>query len=242
MSSGREASNDARLRLVLLLTALAWVLVYAWSQWPDGEGEGVAAATVAARSNCPSEDLPSLREVSFESWRELQEELSAQVLFGTDLDPYEQGMVGPLLAWTDEEPSMRPLADYEGSVPAGYEIRWWAPSGHNVVADLMLFEDAGSARDFVDRAASTRCRDGATAAAASFLAGGRNLEWRNPYGFMQQDLFFARGSRVFRLSVVPPGDKGLPTAARREEGFRLVNALGAALLSDPAASRAGSAA
>jgi hypothetical protein len=212
-----------------LLTALACLLVYAWSQWSGGRGEEVAAAT---QSNCPSGGAPSLREVSFERWRRLQEEISAQVLFGTDLDPYEQGMVGPLLAWTDEEPSMRPLADYEGRVPAGYEIRWWAPTGHNVVADLMLFEDAQSARDFVDRAASTRCREKATAAAASSPAGGRNLEWRNPYGFMQQDLFLARGARVYRLSVVPPGDNGMPTEERREEGFRLVNALGAALLSD----------
>jgi hypothetical protein len=229
VSSRKEVSSDGPLRAVLLLTALAWVLVYAWSQSAGGGGGEVAAA---AQSNCPSGGAPPFREVSFERWRQLQEEIPAQVLFGTDLDPYEQGMVGPQLAWTDEEPSMRPLADYEGTVPAGYEIRWWAPTRHNVVADLMLFEDARGAREFVDRAASTRCREKATAAPASFPAGGRNLEWRNPYGFMQQDLFLARGARVYRLSVVPPGDTGMPMEERREEGFRLVNALGAALLGD----------
>lgn len=122
---------------------------------------------------------------------------------------------------------MQPLVGSEGVVPAGYEIRWWAPSGHDVAADVLLFEDADIARDFFDRAVDTRCREAATTASASYPTGGVDLEWRNPYGYMQQDLFLVRGPRVYRFSVVRPQDKGVPDAGRRKEGFRLVNSLGA---------------
>ncbi|MGN6257351.1 MAG: hypothetical protein ACTHN3_06340 [Solirubrobacterales bacterium] len=82
---------------------------------------------------------------------------------------------------------------------------------------------------FVGTASGERCRRDATAAVAAFPAGGRNLEWRNPLDFVQQDLFFARGSRVYRVAVVAPGANEANVASRRR-GFKLVNALGARLL------------
>lgn len=227
---GTEVSSDARLRVGVLLVILAVVLAYAWLQWPDSDGEEVVAAP---RSSCPSERAPALREVSLDRMAELREGISAQAIFGADLDPYEQGLVGPQMAWTDQEPSMQPLVGSAGTVPAGYEIRWWTPTGHNVTAAVMLFSDPSSARDFLALASSTGCRGDSTSAAAPFPSGGKNLEWRNPYGYVQQDLFFVRGSRVYRLAVVPPGEVKEPDSKLRKEGFKLVNALGMALLERP---------
>jgi hypothetical protein len=229
MSPGTEVSSDTRLRVGVLLVILVAVLVFVWFQWPDADGEEVA---VTAGSSCPSEKAPALREVSLNRMAELREGISAQAIFGVDLDPYEQGLVDPGMAWTDQEPSMQPLVGSKGRVPAGYEIRWWAPTGHNVTAAVMLFADPSSARSFVALASSTRCRSASTSAAAP-LPTGRNLEWRNPYGYVQQDLFLVRGSRVYRLAVVPPGEVEEPNPKLRREGFRLVNGMGAALLGHP---------
>lgn len=229
MYPGTEVSNDGRLRLLLLLLILGGLIAYAATQgfWAEGGG---GEAAVAGPSGCPGAPAPAPRTIGLEQLGQLREGISSEAVFGVHLDSYEQGFVSTAAAFSDQEPTMQPINNAEEGVEAGYEVRWWTPSRHDVVADVWLFEDSGSAEDFVDRATSPRCRTAATAAAARAPAGGRNLEWRNPYGFMQQDLYLARGPRVYRLAVVAPGSQESPTAAERRDGFRLVDALGCELV------------
>ncbi|HET8814525.1 MAG TPA: hypothetical protein VFM51_06180 [Solirubrobacterales bacterium] len=191
--------------------------------------EGGEEEVFASPAPCSLENVPDLREVPSQRLIELREGITSEVLFGSFFHPYEEGTVGPLSAWTDSEP-VKLTANPDEEVEAGYEMRWWVPSGHDVLADVLVFADAGSAHDFVTRAASVRCRQEATAQPAPFPHGGRNLEWRNPLGWMQQDLFLARGPRVYRLTVVPPGEIETPSTSIRDEGFAIVNSLGCALL------------
>lgn len=227
MPPGTEVSSDARLRLGLLLVILAGLALYAVTHWPwGGKDEGLATAA----PSCPSEEAPEPRTVSLDRIAELGRQISAEALFGVNLHSYEEGFVGTGSAWSDGEPTMQPVGESEDGVPAGYEIRWWTPSRDDVVADVWLFADPQSARSFLTLASSPACRTAPTAAAASAPDGGRNLEWRNPYGFVQQDLFLAQGARVYRLSVVQAGEDGKPSAAERRRGFALVDALGCSVL------------
>ena len=151
------------------------------------------------------------------------------VLFDRSLRPYEQGPVPSIAAWSDSEPgtsaSLPPGPRQQGS----YEMRWWLGNGDDVVADVLLFVDAGQAQDFFDRASSTECRPESSARAASFPPGGRNLAWRNPDGFMQEDVFLLRGRRVYRVAAVTAGADRRITAAARREAFSLVDGLACAL-------------
>ena len=59
-----------------------------------------------------------------------------------------------------------------GSVPAGYEVRWWAldreGNEDDVAADVLEFATERRAGEALARAASTRCRRDGTAYAAHF--------------------------------------------------------------------------
>lgn len=222
-------SNDGRLRLFFLLLILAVLVAYAVIQRPWVVGSNGAAA-VAASSNCPNTTIPGLRTVDLEQLDRLRDGITAQSVFGTDLHSYEEGFVGTAAAFSDQEPTMQPISTSDQGVEAGYEIRWWTPNRQDVVADVWLFEDADAAADFIDRATSARCRDSARETMAPMPDGGVNLEWRNPFGFMQQDLYLPWGPRVYRLSVVVPGAPDHPVSLVRREGFRLVDALGCELL------------
>lgn len=234
MPPGTEVSNDARLRLVFLLLVLIALAAYAAVQrpWETGGGEEVASASPA----CPASEVPIPKTVGLSQLARLRSEISAPPVFGVDLDSYEEGFVGTAAAFSDAEPTMQPIGSADEGVPAAYEYRWWTPSGHDVVADVWVFDDSASARDFLAQASGPRCRQAATAAAAPFPAGGRNVEWRNPFGFMQQDLFFARGPRVYRIAVVAPRANEESVVSRRE-GFKLVNVLGANLLRSKSGAR-----
>ena len=220
-------SNDARLRLAFLLLVLIALAAYAVLQRPwEGDGEEVVAASSSA---CSAGASPIPRTISLGQLARLRSEISSQAVFGADLDSYEEGFVGTAAAFSDAEPTMQPIGTADEGMPAAYEYRWWTPSGHDVVADAWVFDDSGGARDFLAQASSPRCRQAAMSAAARFPADGRNVEWRNPFGFMQQDLFFARGPRVYRIAVVAPRANEESVALRRE-GFKLVNVLGGNLL------------
>lgn len=232
MSPGTEVSNDGRLRLVFLLLILAVLGAYAVIQRPwAGGGDGEDA--VAAAANCPGTETPPLRTVDLKHLDRLRQEITAPAVFGADLHSYEEGFVGTAAAFSDQEPTMQPISTSDKGVEAGYEIRWWTPSRHDVVADVWLFEDAGAAGDFLDQATSTRCREEARETMAPRPDGGVDLEWRNPLGFMQQDLYLTRGPRVYRLAMVVPGAPEHPVSSVRHEGFKLANALGCELLGLP---------
>lgn len=232
MPPGSEVSNDGRLRLLVLLVILASLLAYAVTQRP-WTIRGTGAEAAAAPSNCPMEKAPVLQTVDLEQLNRLRAGITAEAVFGTDLHSYEEGFVGIAAAFSDQEPTMQPISTSDQGVEAGYEIRWWTPTRHDVLADVWLFEDADSAGDFIDQATNLRCREGARKTMAAVPEGGVDFEWRNPYGFMQQDLFLSRGARVYRLSVVVPGAPDHPVSRVRHEGFDLVNALGRELLDLP---------
>lgn len=233
MSPGTEISNDGRLRLLFLLLILAGLVAFAIAQRPWVVGSSSGGAAIAASSNCPDATVPMLQTVDLDRIDRLRDGIAAEAVFGADLHSYEEGFVGTAAAFSDQEPTMQPISTSDQGVEAGYEIRWWTPSRHDVIADVWLFEDADSADGFLDLATSRRCREAARETMAPVPEGGVNLEWRNPFGFMQQDLFLARGSRVYRLSVVVPGAPDHPVIAVRREGFKLVDALGCELLGLP---------
>jgi hypothetical protein len=222
-------SNDGRLRLLFLLLILAGLAAYAVVERPWTVG-GEGSAAVAASSTCPENATPALRTVDLEQLNRLREGITAEAVFGADLHSYEEGFVDTAAAFSDQEPTMQPIGSSDEGVEAGYEIRWWTPSRHDVVADVWLFEDAAGAETFVDAATSRRCREAARETMAAAPDGGVNLEWRNPFDFMQQDLYLERGARVYRLSVVVPGAPDHPVISTRREGFELVDALGCEVL------------
>ena len=85
-------------------------------------------------------------------------------------------------------------------------MRWWAPNGDDIVADVLVFKTPATAPRATSRWPRAR-------AAASRRASrrrlrppqGRNLSWLNPEGVLQADLFMARGARVYRIADAPAG-------------------------------------
>jgi hypothetical protein len=127
---------------------------------------------------------------------------------------YEEGTIVAASAWTDEEPSPPPVSARTGR-PAGYEMRWWAPNGDDIVADVLVFENPRSAERFAELAASPHCHPNAHHGPAPQPPHGRNLSWRNPDGVVQADIFMVRGSRVYRIADAPAG-KRLADLARAD--------------------------
>ena len=121
------------------------------------------------------------------------------------------------VAWSDEEPAP-PATLPAARRPAGYEMRWWAPNGDDVVADVLVFASDAQARRYLLLASSAHCREQASHGLAAHPPLARNLSWLNPDGALQADVFFARGSRVYRVADAPAG--GSPQAVRARGGLR----------------------
>ena len=120
---------------------------------------------------------------------------------------YEEGTVRSASVWTDEEPAppaVSPLAPR----PGGYEMRWWAPNGDDVVADALVFANAAGAQRFLALASSTRCRREGRRQSTATPPLGTNVSWLNPDGAAQADVYLARGARVYRLADAPAGQRG----------------------------------
>lgn len=123
------------------------------------------------------------------------------------------GLQEPSAAWADNPPRYAGLPHVR-LFDAGLEMRWWSPAGDHLGASLFVFRDSRSAEEYVSEAASTRCRMAAVSAAISQPPGARALAWDNPEGYLQADVYFARGSVVYRLAAVGPGPQGeRPTRA-----------------------------
>ena len=76
---------------------------------------------------------------------------------------YEAGTITTSNLWSDDHPQRSSSSGSQaGSVPAGYEVRWWAldreGNEDDVVADVLEFATERQAEDALSRAASTRCR------------------------------------------------------------------------------------
>jgi len=129
---------------------------------------------------------------------------------------YEEGTVSSGVAWSDEEPHPPALSPRQQR-PAGYEMRWWAPNGDDVVADVLVFASPAQARRYLALASSSRCHEQAVRGLPLHPPLGHNLSWLNPDGALQADVFFARGSRVYRIADAPAG--GSPEAVRTRGGL-----------------------
>lgn len=227
MHLGIEWLRDERVRLVLLLALLASLVAYlvASSTGTLGLAGGPSGNTVIL-GNCPVAGAPP---ASTGRLAGLRRDIRRVVSFERDLRPYELGPIGSIAAWSDSEPGTSSALPHSTSDQAGYEMRWWMRNRDDVVADAWVFADTNQAHDFFGRASSSKCRPTSAAVAATFPPGGRDLEWRNPDGFAQEDLYLLRGRRVYRVSVVKAGVGGSATAADRDAAFLLINELACAL-------------
>ncbi|HEY2604352.1 MAG TPA: hypothetical protein VGI67_22535 [Thermoleophilaceae bacterium] len=115
-----------------------------------------------------------------------------------------EGVQSASAVWTDDPPPPEGAPPAPQAEAAGYEIRWWTHERAHFLADIFLFRSAADAHRFVAEAAGARCHDRGFAAAAARPAGARRLLWRNPLGFLQADVIFARDRRVYRIGQVPP--------------------------------------
>ncbi len=167
---------------------------------------------------------PEVRDASPAFLSHLREDVS-RVVPQRAARLYEEGTVRALSAFSDEEPS-GPLVSASAKRPAGYEMRWWAPNGDDLVADEYSFASASMAQRFVRLAASARCRTGGGAHSAPIPPQGHNLSWVNPDGVRQADVYVLRGERVFRLADAPAGQqRGLIRAGSIERALVTVDTL-----------------
>lgn len=179
--------------------------------------------------DCPVAGAPSVATVRRGRLLGLRRDVRRVVFFERGLRPYEQGLIYSTSAWSDREPGISSALPHSPSLQAGYEMRWWMRNRDDVVADAWVFTGMSQAHDFFERASSSKCRPASTTVAATFPPGGRDLEWRNPDGFVQEDLYLLRGRRVYRVAVVKAGVGGSATAADRDAAFLMVNELACAL-------------
>lgn len=222
--------SDRGVRLALLLTLLASLVAYLFANGTGALGlTGGSSGETFILGSCPVEGAPRAAGLSRSRLAGLRRDVNRVILLERGLRPYELGLSHPLSAWSDAEPgTSAALPRYSGD-KGGYEMRWWLRNRDDLVADAWIFADTGQARDFLGRASSTKCRTASTVATAPFPEGGRDLEWRNPEGFAQEDLFMQRGRRVYRVSVVLAGVGASATLAEQKAAFFLVNDLACAL-------------
>lgn len=217
-----SASN---VRLALLLAVLAGLVVYFATSRSSLLGLGGSGD---AGEDCPSAHVPALASVGRDRLLGMRRELRAMVPRAAGR-LYEQGLAEPSYMWSDGEPGTGASLPPGSRHPGGYELRWWLHDGDDVVVDALVFAGPARARGFFEKASSPRCRSEATTADASLPPEGRNLVWRNPDGFAQEDLFMLRGRRVYRVAVVLADLGDLVSPVARRFGFSLVNRLACSL-------------
>lgn len=223
--------TDGRVRLMLLLGLLAALVVYVLATRTEAlsTASSTAGAGASTAVGCAAaEGAPSVETVSRATLWGLREDLRG-VMFDRRRRLYEQGVVASSNAWSDNQPGTRMSLPAGPRDPGAYELRWWAADRDDVVADGFVFAHASQARTFFERASSTHCRPSSVALAASSPPGGRNLAWRNPDSFAQEDVYLLRGAHVYRVSVVRAGAGRSTTPAGRSAAFSLVNGLACAL-------------
>lgn len=184
--------GDPRVRLTVLLVLLVAVAAYGAPKI-IGNLEGNAAP----RPACAPGPFPVDATLTASTLEPAVAASGIWRLVGGGTQDTE-GWQGPIAAWTDGFPSTA------GAGGVGYEIRWWSARGEHQLVDLFVFANPAQARAYVRQATSTRCRSNGSAYSTTRLAGGRGFVWRNPFGFLQGDVFFARGDRAYRLGEVGP--------------------------------------
>jgi hypothetical protein len=193
--------GPVRLRVVglaVLFAALA-VLVIAIAR-PGSDPRSPLASCVA------SAGAPRVRRVPPRELSPLREAVS-RIVPQRLARLYEEGAVPASTVWSDDQPQP-PAVSPTTLRPAGYEMRWWAPNGDDLVADALVFADAASAQHFVRLASSTRCRRGARTQGSPSPPQAYDLSWLNPENVAQADVYVVRGTRVYRLADAPAGQHG----------------------------------
>lgn len=138
---------------------------------------------------------------------------------------YEEGTIQGSSAWTDASPA-GPTVSPTARRPDGYEMRWWAPNGDDLVADVLVFADPGAAASFLQRASGARCGHVSLVGPSSRPPQARNLAWVNPDHVVEADVYLARGSRVYRVADAPAGQiRGNLAPARLRRALVLVDTL-----------------
>ncbi len=203
---------DSRLRLGLLLAGLAMAVLALLAAKTELFNRGSATAqtrgTVFA-PGCPGQGAPEVESIPAQNLAALRDAVS-RIMPPRVGRVYQAGTITTSNLWTDDSPQQLPSSSSQaGSMPAGYEVRWWAldRQGHedDVVADVLEFGTERQAQNALLRAASPRCRSDGAAHAARFPSGAGNLYWVNPDSAQQWDVLFVRGRRLYRVDDVPPG-------------------------------------
>ncbi len=165
---------------------------------------------------CPGYGAPEVASVSSSDLAQLGDGLSRVLTPGAG-QLYEQGIVAANSVWSDNSPMpFRPVSSLSTPQPAGYEMRWWARSRDDIVADVYEFATPRQAQTFLRRATDVHCRQDGAMHAASFPPQARNLRWVNPDSFIEEDVLFTRGRRVYRVVDVRPEQRHPVRAPRTE--------------------------
>jgi hypothetical protein len=223
-----------RVRFTALLVCLAVLVLYVLGVWDGVLGDGTDAGPLRAGGawavGCPARGAPSVASVAPGRLSELREDLRGVV--GMEAVPrhlYSLGAITSENAWTDNYPQRNATSLPESvRVPAAYEMRWWI-AHTDLVADMFVFNSAGQARDFFERASSPRCRPEGARVPTVSPSGGRNLVWRNPDDVVQEDAYMLRGDRVYRIAAVRENQGIRQSSTEQRIGFAIVDRLACAL-------------
>jgi hypothetical protein len=204
------ANNHIRLGLLLagLMAAVLALLSIRSGLFDIGSGPAQASGAAFA-PGCPGRGAPQVESIPIENLAALRNAVS-RIMPPRVARVYEAGTITTSNLWSDDSP-LRPSSSSSlaRSVPAGYEMRWWAldreGNEDDLVADALEFATERQADDALARAASTRCRRDGAAHAGRFPSGASNLFWVNPDNAKEWDVLFVRGRRLYRIGDVPPG-------------------------------------
>jgi hypothetical protein len=201
---------DSRLRLGLLFAGLAVAVLALLTAKTElfnrGSGSSQARGTLFA-PGCPGQDAPAAESIPGADIAALRNAVS-RIMPPRVGRVYEAGTITTSNLWSDDSPQQLPSSGSQaGSVPAGYEMRWWAldreGNEDDVVADVLEFSTERQAQNALLQASSPRCRSDGAAHAGRFPSGADNLYWVNPDNAQQWDVLFARGRRLYRVDDVP---------------------------------------
>ncbi len=207
---------DSRIRLGLLLACLAVAVLALFAVRSElfDLGSGPAQASGSAQASgtafapgCPGRGAPEVESIPERDLATLRDAVT-RIMPPRVGRIYEAGTITTSNLWSDDFPQRSSSSGSQaGSVPAGYEVRWWAldreGNEDDVVADVLAFASERQAEDALARAASPRCRSDGAAHAARLPSGASNLYWVNPDNAQQWDVLFVRGRRLYRVVDVP---------------------------------------
>ncbi len=171
--SRKRSRRSLRLRLGLLTACLAGLVAYLLLS-----GGGTQRSSVPSTLACAGAGTPQVQSVAPGELGALRDSV-VRVLPGRVGRLYEEGTVSGANLWSDESPT-GPAVSTTARRSGGYEMRWWAPNGDDLVADVLQFASSGQAADFMQRAAERRCGHSLIKGAADRPPQGRNLAWSTP--------------------------------------------------------------